>query len=190
MRSCLSRCHHDAAATDREIHYSKTTKGHLVHASLVPGAGNSGLLVHAVKKTALERDRQSDIFLIDGPPGTGCPLISTISGVDTVLVVTEPSVSGLHDLKRVVAVCRQFRPFIVVVINRFDLDLPLTSDIEAWCRDEGVPIAGKIPFDPMVIAAVRAGIPVTDAGSSPAAQAIQTLTAYLEQELKGIGRER
>ena len=65
--------------------------------------GNSGLLVHAVKKMAMEKDRDCELFLIDGPAGSGCPLISTISGVDVVLIVTEPSVSGLHDLKRVVA---------------------------------------------------------------------------------------
>lgn len=170
-----------------EIKYSETSRGHLVHACLVPGAGNSGLLVHAVKKAALERDGQCDLFLIDGPPGTGCPLISAISGVNAVLAVTEPSVSGLHDLKRVVEVCRQFRPRVFVVVNRYDLDLPLTHEIEEWCRSEDIPVTGKIPFDTAVISAVRAGVPVTDSGDSPAAQAIQTLAANLEQELKSSG---
>lgn len=172
-----------------EILYSETDRGHLVHARLVPGAGNSGLLVHAVKKTAMERDGSCDLFLIDGPPGTGCPLISTISGVDAVLAVTEPSVSGLHDLMRVVAVCRQFRPRIFVAVNRYDLDPSLTKDITEYCREEKIPLAGTIPFDPAVIDAIRAGIPVTDAGSSPAAQAIQILAANLYQELKHIGNE-
>ena len=167
-----------------EIKYSETTRGHLVHARLVPGAGNSGLLVHAVKKTAMERDGSCEILLIDGPPGTGCPLISTVSGVNAVLIVTEPSVSGLHDLKRVVSVCRQFRPRIFVAINRFDLDLNLAGEIEVWCRTENIPLIGKIPFDPAVIASVRAGVPVTETVASPAAQAIQILAAYIEQELK------
>jgi MinD superfamily P-loop ATPase len=173
-----------------EIRYSETGRGHLVHAALVPGAGNSGLLVHAVKKTAMERDGQCDLLLIDGPPGTGCPLISTISGTDVVLVVTEPSVSGIHDLKRVVAVCRQFRPRLYVVINRFDLDPAGADAIETWCRTEGIPVHGRIPFDPAVIGAVRAGIPVTVAGPSPAAEAIQTLAAKLEQELTDRGTKR
>ena len=173
-----------------EIKYSDTSLGHLVHAQLVPGAGNSGLLVHAVKKTALERDGSCDRFIIDGPPGTGCPLISTISGVNAVLVVTEPSVSGLHDLKRVIRVCRQFRPRILVAINRFDLDAFQTGEIEVWCRTENIPLIGKIPFDPAVIDAVRAGIPVTQAGISPATQAIQILAANLEQELKHLGNQQ
>ncbi|MFA6362716.1 ATP-binding protein [Methanoregula sp.] len=173
-----------------EILYSETDRGHLVHAQLVPGADNSGLLVHAVKKTAMERDGSCDLFLIDGPPGTGCPLISTISGVDVVLVVTEPSVSGLHDLKRVVTVCRQFRPRILVAINRFDLDAYQAGEIEDWCRRENILLIGKIPFDPAVIESVRAGVPVTDTGASPAAQAIQILAANLEQELTHLDNQR
>lgn len=173
-----------------EIRYSDTDRGHLVHACLVPGAGNSGLLVHEVKKTAMAQDGDRDLFIIDGPPGTGCPLISTISGVNAVLVVTEPSVSGLHDLKRVVAVCRQFRPRIFVAINRFDLDAFQAQEIEVWCTQENIPLIGKIPFDPAVIDSVREGIPVTQAGTSPATQAIQILAANLEQELTHLGNQR
>jgi MinD superfamily P-loop ATPase len=173
-----------------EVMYSQTERGHLVHARLVPGAGNSGLLAHAVKKMALKQDRDCDLFLIDGPPGTGCPLISTISGVDAVLIVTEPSVSGLHDLKRVVAVCRQFRPQILVAINRFDLDESLTESIRQWCAGENIPVVGEIPFDPVVIDSVRKGVPVTQARDSPAAQAIQILKNNLEQELKHYTNQR
>ncbi len=172
------------------IRYSETERGHLVHAQLEPGAGNSGLLVHAVKKTALERDGDCDLFLIDGPPGTGCPVISAISGVDAVLVVTEASVSGLHDLERVVAVSRTFRPRILVAVNRCDLDPARMNGIMEYCSREKIPLIGKIPFDPAVIAAVRSGIPVTEAGPSPAAEAIQILAANLTQELKNLGNKR
>jgi len=188
---CVFVCPEEAVALQPrqtgEIRYSETTRGHLVHAGLVPGAGNSGLLVHAVKKTALERDRSCDLFLVDGPPGTGCPLISTVSGMDAVLVVTEPSVSGLHDLERVVAVCRQFRPRIFVAVNRYDLNPALTRDIIEYCKNEKIPVAGTIPFDPAVIDAVRAGRPVTESGESPAAQAIQILAANLYLEVIDLG---
>ena len=169
------------------ILYSEVACGHLVHARLVPGAGNSGLLVHAVKKTALERDGDADKFLVDGPPGTGCPLISSVSGMNAVLVVTEPSVSGLHDLKRVITVCRQFRPKIFVVVNRYDLDLTHTKEIETYCREEGLALISRIPFDPAVIDAVRAGMPVTDLGASPASQVIRVLADDLEKELIHLG---
>lgn len=165
------------------ILYSEVPTGHLVHARLVPGAGNSGLLVHAVKKTALERDGDADIFLVDGPPGTGCPLISSVSGMNAVIVVTEPSVSGLHDLKRVITVCRQFRPKIFVVVNRYDLDPVHTKEIEKYCSDEEIPLLAKIPFDPAVIDAIRAGVPVADFGESPASQAIHVLADDLKSEL-------
>jgi len=169
------------------ILYSEVSCGHLVHARLVPGAGNSGLLVHAVKKTALERDGDADKFLVDGPPGTGCPLISSVSGMNAVLVITEPSVSGLHDLKRVITVCRQFRPKIFVVVNRYDLDPVHMNEIETYCCEEGLPLLSRIPFDPAVIDAVRAGVPVTDLGTSPASQAIRILADDLEKELIHLG---
>jgi MinD superfamily P-loop ATPase len=173
-----------------EILYAETARGHLVHARLVPGAGNSGLLVHAVKKMVLEQDKDCALFLIDGPPGTGCPLISTISGVDIALIVTEPSIAGLHDLKRVVEVCRPFRPRILVAINKFDLEGSLTGTIRAWCTGKDIPVAGLIPFDPAVIEAVRNGMAVTHNEASPAAQAIQILKTNLEEELTHLGNQR
>jgi MinD superfamily P-loop ATPase len=188
---CVFVCPDDAVTLHPRqtggICYSETARGHLVHAGLVPGAGNSGLLVHAVKKTALERDGNCNLFLVDGPPGTGCPLISTVSGMDAVLAVTEPSISGLHDLKRLVNVCRQFNPQLFVAVNRYDLNPVLTKEIIEYCRNEKIPVAGTIPFDPAVIDAVRKGIPVTNAGQSPAAQAIQILAANLYQEVKNLG---
>jgi MinD superfamily P-loop ATPase len=169
-----------------EICLSATAVGNLAHGRLQPGSGNSGLLVHAVKKTAFVQVQKEDLFLIDGPPGTGCPLISTITGMDAVLVVTEPSVSGLHDLKRVVAVARQYTKRIFVAINRFDLDESMANSIGLWCIQEGIPVLGKIPFDPAVIEAVRNCEPVTGTAASMAAQAIQSLATKIDQELRSI----
>lgn len=164
-----------------EICLSSTGVGNLAHGRLQPGSGNSGLLVHAVKKTALQQDKK-DLFLIDGPPGTGCPLISAITGTDASLIITEPSVAGLHDLKRVTTVARQYSRRIVVAINRYDLDESITRSIESWCMAEKLPVLGKIPFDPAVIDAVRNCRPVIRLRGSPAAQAIQALAAKIDQE--------
>jgi MinD superfamily P-loop ATPase len=121
-------------------------------------------------------------MLIDGPPGTGCPLISTLAGADVVLMVVEPSVSGLHDAKRLVSVARRFRPRIFCAINRWDLSPEITEQIENWCREENIPVLGRIPFDPAVIRAVRQGIPVTRS-SGPAADAVRALAVRLDREL-------
>jgi MinD superfamily P-loop ATPase len=88
-------------------------------------------------------------------------LISTVSGMDAVLIVTEPSVSALHDLDRVVNVCRRFGPRIMVLINRFDLEPDICHGIEDYCRLEDLAIVGRVPFDIRVIEAVRQGVPVT-----------------------------
>lgn len=164
-----------------EICLSSTSVGDLAHARLRPGSGNSGLLVHEVKKAAFQADKGSDLLLADGPPGTGCPLISTVTGMDIILVITEPSVSGFHDLKRVVSVARQYTRRIVLAINRFDLDESMTEEIERWCQEEGIAVIGKVPFDPAVIDAVRSRRAIMRSDSFPAAQAVQALASRLIQ---------
>lgn len=165
-----------------EIYTSETDKGVLIHARLSPGSGTSGLLISEVKKRAMAVKPLADWFLVDGPPGTGCPLISTLSGMDVVLIVTEPSVSALHDLRRVINVARKFDPKIMVVLNRFDLQDNLRVQIEEFCVEKSIPIVGRIPFDTEVIRAVRAGIPVTRL-SCPASEAILPIWDNIKTEL-------
>lgn len=165
-----------------EVLASRTDRGHLSHARLYPGAGNSGLLVHEVRKQAEKMAGESRLLLADGPPGIGCPLISTVSGMDAVVVVTEPGLSALHDLKRVVNVSRRFGVEIFVVINRFDLEPGVCQEIERFCEDEGLLILGKVPFDPAVVAAVRRGVPVTST-DSPASEALYQIKEKLAREL-------
>ncbi|HNQ25565.1 MAG TPA: ATP-binding protein [Methanoregulaceae archaeon] len=157
-----------------EIYYSETPYGNLVHARLAPGAANSGLLVGRIKKIALERNGECDLMLVDGPPGIGCPLISTITGMDQVLAVTEPSVSGLHDLQRLIRVCRPLRVNMVVAINKYDLNPGISDSIREYCGQEGIPVLGMIPYDESVMDAVRNGRLVTEY-DTPAAQAIHHL---------------
>jgi len=175
---CKFICPSDAISMQQrvcgEIYYSETRYGNLVHARLLPGAANSGLLVGTIKKIALERNKDCDLMLVDGPPGIGCPLISTVTGMDVVLVVTEPSVSGLHDLARLIRVCRPLRADIAVVINKYDLNIALSDSMYEFCRAADIPVRGEIPYDESVMDAVRRGRPVTDY-ESPAAKAIHSL---------------
>jgi MinD superfamily P-loop ATPase len=165
-----------------EIFYSETPYGNLVHARLAPGAANSGLLVGEIKKLALSRDGDCDLMLIDGPPGIGCPLISTITGTDHVLVITEPSVSGLHDLERVVRVSSSLRTQVSVVINKSDLNPRISGSIRGFCRKQGISFRGEIPYDESVMEAVRMAQPVTEY-DSPASVAIHTIWDALSHEL-------
>ncbi|WP_421909890.1 ATP-binding protein [Methanolacinia petrolearia] len=165
-----------------EIFCSATEAGPLAHARLEPGSGNSGLLVNEVKKRAARWTSISEVLLNDGPPGTGCPLISTVSGMGAVLAVTEPSISGLSDLSRLVEVCKGFRLRIFIVINRYDLEESVSHEIEEFCRSEELVIVGKIPFDPSVISAIRKNMPVTRL-ECPASDAIKEIWENLSKEL-------
>lgn len=165
-----------------EIFYSETAYGPLSHARLSPGSGTSGLLVTQVKQQAVERAHGCDLLLIDGPPGIGCPLIATVTGVDAVLVVTEPGVSGLHDLRRVVNVCRDFEPEILVAINKYTLSEDHCREIEEYCESEDLPVVGRIPFDETVIRAVREGRPVTDL-PCPASDALREMVAGIRRHV-------
>jgi len=165
-----------------EIFTSETDQGYLAHARLFPGSGNSGLLVTEVKKRAMRLSEGADLLLADGPPGIGCPLIATVSGMDAVLAVTEPGISALHDLERLVVVCQRFNLRIFVVINRFDLAEDICARIENYCEKEGIVVAGEIPFDPAVVDAVRNGRPATRTESA-AADALRALRNTLFAEL-------
>lgn len=130
--------------------------GKMVYGRLSPGEENSGKLVNKVRSKAklLARDHQLENIIIDGPPGIGCAVISTITGVDQVIIVTEPSVSGLHDMKRAMEITSNFNLTTSVIINKYDLNERLSFDIECYCRSRHIPIAGKIPFDRLMVDAM------------------------------------
>lgn len=179
---CLEGAVHMETRVCGEIYTSATKYGPLVHARLYPGSGTSGLLINEVKKRALTIDPSAEVLLVDGPPGIGCPLISTISGMDAVLIVTEPSVSALHDIKRLLTVCRRFDLRILMLINRFDLLDQITLEIESYAAEEKIAIIGKVPFDSAVVGAVRQGIPITKA-DTPASKAFLKIRDQIRSEL-------
>ena len=142
---------------DKSRWYEGTIKnGKMVHARLSPGEDNSGKLVNIVRDQARETafETGAEVILIDGPPGIGCPVISALSGTDKVVLVTEPTVSGLHDLKRIVELVNQFRVQAFVVINKYDLNLSMSDKIENWSTKQHLQVIGKIPFSQMVVDAM------------------------------------
>lgn len=141
-------------------------------AKLNMGFGNSGMLVSEVKKQLDTESSESDFAIIDGSPGIGCPVIASISGVDMVLVVTEPSLSGISDMKRVIETAEGFMVRCAVCINKFDVNLENTGKIEKFCEERDIPMTGMIPFDTIVVGALNKGIPVTDI-DCPAGNAIK-----------------
>ncbi len=143
---------------------SNTRYGPMVHAKLGIAEENSGKLVALVRQQAkliAERD-DLEYIIVDGPPGIGCPVISSITGTDLVVVVTEPTVSGLHDLQRVVGLAQHFGIRSLVCVNKYDLNTQFTDQIEAYCKDVGADFLGKIPFDTVVTKAMVNGKPVVE----------------------------
>jgi MinD superfamily P-loop ATPase len=142
---------------------SDTAFGPLVHAHLFAGQENSGKLVAEVRDRArkLASEGGQPYVIIDGPPGIGCPVIAAATGVDLVLVVIEPTVSGVHDLERVLAVTDHFGIPALVCVNKYDINTQKSREIDEYCADRGIQVVGHIPFDTVVTEAMVLGQPVT-----------------------------
>jgi len=135
---------------------SETRFGPMAHAMLKTADEASGKLVTVVRKNAksLAEEKKKDLIIIDGPPGIGCPVISAISGVNLVLIVTEPTLSAIHDLKRIFGVAHHFNIPAVVCINKFDINLDNTKKIETYCKSNNIEVVGKLPYDTSVTEAM------------------------------------
>lgn len=131
------------------LYFGKYKYGKMVYGILAPGEDNSGKLVNLVRQSALSISKLDNIpnIVIDGPPGIGCPVISTITGVDHVLIVTESTISAMHDLKRTVEMAKGFNVKVSVLINKSDINPGLTCAIESFCKNSNIPVSGKLPYD-------------------------------------------
>jgi len=138
--------------------------GKMVYGRLAPGEENSGKLVNMVREKAKQTADENDLetIILDGPPGIGCPVISTITGVDKVVIVTEPTISGLHDMQRTVEMVHKFNLPSFVIINKYDLNSSMSEKIEEWCRLNEITIAGKLPFDRQMTDAMVQGKSITE----------------------------
>jgi len=178
---CLHVCPEQAVTMADRLaghwYVSDTRYGPLVHARLDAGQENSGKLVTAVRQKArlIAKDEGAAYILSDGPPGIGCPVISSLSGASLALVVSEPSLSAIHDLERVLAVCRHFGVRALVCINKYDLDEGNSRRIEDYCREAGIDVGAKIPFDTIVSDAITQGVPVVEFGDGAVSERMEDL---------------
>jgi MinD superfamily P-loop ATPase len=170
---------------------SDTKYGPLAHARLGIAQENSGKLVAVVRQQAkhIAEERNLEYIISDGPPGIGCPVISSLSGASLALLVTEPTLSGMHDLERVLGVCRHFGVPALVCINKCDLNEENTQQIESQCLSHGVEIVGRVPFDNVVAQSIVQGIPVVEYSNGTVTQEIErmwhTISATLGNGSRG-----
>ena len=166
---------------------SQTRFGPLVHARLGIAEENSGKLVALVRQQArlIAEKEKRDYIIIDGPPGIGCPVISSISGVDLVLAVTEPTLSGIHDLERILGVARHFNVPAMVCINKSDINRENAERIKIYCQKNRISVAGEIPYDPIVTKAMVAGKTIVEFADGLISREIRTIWNNVETSLKG-----
>lgn len=168
-----------------EYYCSNTRFGPLVHAKLGIGEEASGKLVSCVRQRASElaETAAKDLILIDGPPGTGCSVIAAITGTDLVLVVTEPTRSGIHDLERVIGVAEHFRIPAAVCINKYDINVEISQEISDYCENRGVVIVGKLPYDKSPVGSMILGKTVVEAFDNDFSQKITSMWSELSSKL-------
>jgi MinD superfamily P-loop ATPase len=178
---CYRVCPEEAIAMEENLagHWfvSETRYGPLVHAKLGPAQENSGKLVAVVRQQAriIAHKQGLPLVLSDGPPGIGCPVISSLTGASLALIVTEPTPSGSHDMERILQVCRHFQVPSAVCINKYDLDEENSRGIEGYCRRYEVPLLARIPFDDGAIEAIRQGMPLVEYSDGAASREIERL---------------
>ncbi|MEN8254910.1 MAG: P-loop NTPase [Verrucomicrobiota bacterium] len=170
-----------------ELHLSTTDGGPMAHARLGIAEENSGKLVSEVRRHAarIAMEMQYPLIIADGPPGTSCPVIASITDTDRVLIVTEPTVSGVHDLARVLELCRHFGLPVSVVINKADLNPEQAQRIHQMAEKAHARVIGEIPFDRNIHDALMAGKTVLEHGEGPSVEVLKQIWAELGKEMEG-----
>jgi MinD superfamily P-loop ATPase len=175
MKECLSG----------HWYIAETRYGPLVHAKLGIAEENSGKLVALVRQNArrIAEEAALDYVITDGPPGIGCPVISSLSGADMALLVTEPTLSGIHDLERVAGVCRHFGVPALVCVNKYDLNEENTREIERFSLAQGMPVAARVPLDNVVTEAMVHNMPVVEYSQNGVSREIKALWQAISARL-------
>jgi len=188
---CVHFCPANAIGMERrktgEWFVSRTRAGAMVHARLAVAEGNSGGLVARVRREArtLAEQNGSRLILVDGPPGTGCGAIASVTGADAVLLIAEPGVGARHDFERVLRLVQRFGMPGYACLNKADIHPPAARALRRFCRDAAVPLLAEVPFDPVVTEAQRSGRTAVEWNDAPAPRAIRRLWAALERVILG-----
>ncbi len=190
--ACVHACPVDAIRLEPQVtgHWITGTsaRGPFAGAELLPGEENSGKLVTLVRQKARQIASRVETpwVLVDGPPGIGCPVIASVTGVDGAVLVTEPTVSGLHDVERALGVVRHFGAPAALVINKWDLSPATAERIESWATERQLPVLARIPYDPAVPRAMVAGKSVVETDpEAPASRALRDAYARFRQLVLG-----
>ncbi len=165
---------------------AETRFGHLVYARLIPGSESSGRLVTMVRQKAedVALEHETPLILIDGAPGIGCVATAAITDVDMALVVTEPTLSGIHDMERVAALISHFGIPMTVIINKADINEQNARRIRDYCAANAVELLAELPYDPTVTEAMANGVPLVEYQDGPVAQGIRGAWRQLEEMLE------
>lgn len=154
----------------------------MVHAQLFPAEENSGRLVALLRQQAkqLAKEQGFGMILADGPPGIGCPVISSLSGASLAVIVTEPTPSGHHDLERVTQLCEHFKIPAGVIVNKCDLHERNTQQIESFCMDRDVSLLGRLPHDSAITEAMVARQAITEYSNDGFSNKVKDIWANIE----------
>ncbi|MEA3306853.1 MAG: P-loop NTPase [Elusimicrobiota bacterium] len=188
---CANVCPQKAITMERnpkgKQFVSDTAFGPFVHAKLGIGEDNSGKLVSSVRKKASEigKKKKSDWIIIDGSPGIGCPVIASMGGVNCALIITEPTMSGLHDADRIIQTAKHFKVPVKLIINKYDLNTEMSDKIADYCKDNDISLVGKLPFDKTVVEAMVAGKTIIEhAPESAIAKKLSEIWKDIDNEVK------
>jgi MinD superfamily P-loop ATPase len=187
---CSHICPEDAITMEEAFSgdwfVSDTPYGPFVHARLGIGEENSGKLVTVVRKRAMKiaNEKHLGVILIDGPPGIGCPVTASLTGVNLILAITEPTLSGIHDLERILKLAEHFKIPSAVCINKFDINLKNTDKIVAYCEKNGSKIVGKIPYEPKVVEALVNKKTVMEYSCNGVERIVQQMWEQVERTLR------
>lgn len=194
--TCFYQCPSNAIKFEQtksgEWFESNTRFGKLIHARLGVAEENSGKLVSEIRNYArlLAHREGQDLIIVDGSPGIGCPVIASISGASLVVVVTEPTLSGLHDAERVLKLAKHFNAPSCMCINKFDINLNMTKNIEDFCEKENIKVVGKIPYSKdFTSAMIKEQSLIEFSPNSEISEKIKTMWEKLESKLKEEGKD-